>query len=87
MTVFVFGKTEDELEKYRVALYEILANRGNQGEAARILDSANELVKEVKKFADQLASELNDTDKFWKGKKGKEFERLEKTCPTCKELF
>lgn len=86
-TVFVFGKTEDELEEYKLALYEILANRENQRKAAEILDSANELIGKAKEFADQLASELNDISEFWKGKKGKQFEKLKKTCLRCRELF
>lgn len=82
-----FANTEDEQEKCKLALGEIAGDMENQGEAAKILDSASKLVKEVKDFADQLASEINDIHKFWPGKKTNRFKRLKKTCPKCKELF
>ena len=82
-----FAKAEDDLEKCKSALAGVADDMENQNEAARILASANELKEKAKGFADQLNHKLDDIDKFWRGKKTKEFKKLKKTCPTCKELF
>ena len=87
VTVFVFGKTEDEREKFEPALAEILGNVENQRRTAEILDSANRLTEKAEEFRHQLASEINSVDKFWPGTRRNKFKRLKKTCPDCKELF
>jgi len=86
-SVVAFAKTEDDSEKCKLALARIAGDGENQKEADEIFGSASELMKEAREFADQLASELNDIDKFWPGKKTNKFKRLNKTCPTCKELL
>jgi len=86
-SVVAFAKTEDDLEKCKLALARIAGDGENQREAAEIFSSASELMKEAREFADQFASKLNDMDTFWPPKKPNEFKELKKTCPRCKELF
>lgn len=87
VTVFMFGKTEDERRKCELALVEIAGDVENQRRTAEILDSANRLTGKAEEFRHQLASEINSIDKFWPGKKTNEFKRLKKNCPDCKRLF
>lgn len=85
-SVLAFAKTEDDIKKCKLVLNEIADDIGNQGEAAKILDSANKLVEKAREFANQFAVKLDEIDKYWPGKKTNKFKRLKKTCQTCKEL-
>ena len=85
-SALAFAKTEDEQQKCSAVLAEIAYDIGNQGEAAKILDSANKLVEKAREFANQFAAKLDEIDKYWPGKKPSKFKRLKKTCQTCKEL-
>jgi hypothetical protein len=85
-SVVAFAKTEDDSEKCKLALAEIADDIGNQGEAAKILDSANKVVEKAREFANQFAAKLDEIDRYWLGKKTNKFKRLKKTCQTCKEL-
>lgn len=82
-----FAKSEDEREKCESALAEVAKDEENQGEAAKLDNSANELVEQAKVFADKFAGKLDDIHEFWPGKRTSKFRRLKKTCPDCKELF
>ena len=82
-----FAKTEDDRRKCKLVLAEIADDIGNQGEAAKILDSANKLVEKAREFANQLATKFDEIDKYWPGTQTNKFKRLKKTCPKCKELF
>ena len=86
-SVVAFAKTEDEQQKCSSVLAEIADDIGNRKEATKIVASANELVEKAREFANQLASEINDVGEFWRGRRGKEFKELKKTCPRCRELF
>ena len=85
-SVVAFAKTEDDKRKCKLGLAEIADDIGNQREAAKLYNYANELVEGAKGFADEFASKLNDMDTFWPPKKPNEFKKLKKTCPRCKEL-
>lgn len=85
-SVLAFAKTEDDKRKCKLILAEIADDIGNQGEVAKILDSANKLVEKAREFAKQFAAKLDEIDKYWPGKKTSRFERLKKTCQTCKDL-
>jgi hypothetical protein len=85
-SVVAFAKTEDDSEKCKLALAEIAGDIGNQGEAAKILDSATKLVGKAREFANQFAAKLDEVDKYWPGKRTNRFKILKKACQTCKEL-
>jgi hypothetical protein len=86
-SMVAFAKTEDERDKCELALAEIADNVENQREVSEIVNKGDKLIVEGKEFANQLASEINDIGEFWRGRRGKEFKELKKTCPRCKELF
>jgi len=86
-SMVAFAKTDDEREKCELALAEIADNMENQREVSEIVNKGNKLIAEGKEFANQLASEINDIGEFWRGRKGKEFKELKKTCSRCRELF
>ena len=71
----------------QIKIAETAGNMENQTVVAKILGQADELTGGGKEFANQLATELNDMDNFWPGKKTNRFKKLKKTCPKCKELF
>lgn len=85
-SALAFAKAEDDKRKCKLVLIEIADDIGNQGEAAKMLDSANKLVEKAREFANQFATKLDEIDKYWPGKKTNKFKRLKKTCQTCKEL-
>lgn len=85
--VVAFAKSKDEREKCESALAEVAKDEENQGEAAKLNNSANELVEQAKGFADKFAGKLDDIHEFWPGKRTNRFEKLKKICPDCKELF
>ena len=82
-----FANSEDEREKCESALAEVAKDEENQEEAAKLDNSANELVKQAEVFADKFAGKLDDIHEFWPGKRASKFRELKKTCPDCKELF
>lgn len=85
-SVVAFAKTEEDSEKCKLALAETADDVGNQGEAAKMIDSADKLVEKAREFANQFASKLDEIDRYWPGKRTNGFKRLKKTCQTCKEL-
>jgi hypothetical protein len=86
-SMVAFAKTEDDKKKCKLVLAEMADDIGNQGEAAKILDSANKLVEKAREFANQLDTKLDEINKYWPGTQTNKFKRLKKTCPKCKELF
>jgi len=86
-SVVAFAKSKDEQEKCESALAEVAKDEENQGEVAKLNNSANELVEQAKGFADKFAGKLDDIHEFWPGKRTNKFEKLKKICPYCKELF
>ncbi len=86
-SMVAFSKTEDERDKCELALAEIADNVENQQEVSEIVNKGSKLIAEGKEFANQLASEINDIGEFWRGRRGKDFKELKKTCPRCRELF
>jgi len=81
-----YAETDSDKQKCKYAIGKVAKNTEYESEAAETIDMANERVKEIRTFKEQLIDTLDDIGKFWPGTKKYKF-REEKNCSRCKELF
>lgn len=58
-----------------------------EGEAARIIHLANEILRDFRVFKGQVDETLEDINKLWPGTKTRKFKKEKKKCARCKQIF
>ncbi|GAH63832.1 unnamed protein product, partial [marine sediment metagenome] len=79
-------REKSDKERCERILHEVAENEELEGEAAKLINDANELVEQATDFRRKLSDKLDDTDKLWPGTRTYKFKEV-KNCPRCKELF
>lgn len=81
-----YAETDNDRQKCKHAIGKVAENKEYESEAAKTIEMANERVKEIRTFKEQLMDTLDDIEKFWPGTKKYKFKKA-KNCPKCKEIF
>lgn len=81
-----YAKTNSDRRKCKHAIGKVAENKEYESEATKTIKMANERVKEIRTFKEQLMDTLDDIEKFWPGTKKSKFKKA-KNCPKCKEIF
>lgn len=82
-----YAETDSDKQRCKDALSEVAENKEYEREAAGLVSSANELVKQARTLGRELSDKLGNVAKFWPGTKNYRFKKEKQKCPKCREVF